>query len=123
MPYRRRPHKPPVTDISVIMPESNKQNFEIHFTYDQKIVKLMQNLKTQLHAGRYQKYPVPHWEFPISDQRSVIEYLKSAHLHVRIFKRRDEFPQDADVVSILGTCKKCGRYAFCGRDGLCPRCI
>ena len=119
---QRKFKKPSVHEVTVLLPEHGKKNLEVHFVFDEKILKHMQTLKVKLHAGRYNKYPVPHWEFPLEDQREICDFLKAQKLYVRIFKRRDNFPQDADVISVFGFCKECKRRAYIDRDGLCVRC-
>jgi hypothetical protein len=107
----------PVTTVSIILlPEEN--SFHVYFDYDINIVKLMHFCK-----GHYRSRPMKHWKFPMDRKEMVIEELNKKKLYVRIFKKRQEFPQDQDTTSMLTHCKDCGKMAFCGKDGLCTKCM
>ena len=66
------------------------------------------------------------WIFPekkLDDIKSDIEKLnhKVSILGSKIEQNKNVF-DDPDVVSVFGTCKKCGEGGFVSKEGICSKC-
>lgn len=75
------------------------------------------------------------WQFPLWKLEPLYDELTEKHYKVEIVKLIEDkkkerkqkkldvdYWKEKDVVSVYGTCKKCGAGGFVGKDGLCSRC-
>ncbi len=114
-----------ITEVQIVE-KPDKSNIEVHFTYDATIVNIMRQLK-----GRYQKLPIPHWQFPKKEKEEVIRTLRAKRLCVRLFQQKPTESKtsipSADIISVLGYCPNCNTYGFYYINGLnknkCGKCV
>ncbi|OGM01676.1 hypothetical protein A3K72_00645 [Candidatus Woesearchaeota archaeon RBG_13_36_6] len=107
--------KPKVKSVAVILPQSDKGNIEVHFTYSLKILEIMRRLH-----GRYRPLPVPHWEFPNKETSEVISALKKDKLVVHIMKRKSN--SFGSTTLKLSRCRICGKFELVDSHEVCEEC-
>ena len=104
---------PPLHKVVTITEHCDK--IFVEFEFHPKTLALVKKIG----SGVYKDYPKKHWVFPNSKRNLILHTFRSNGYFIDL---RHVFPNEADVVSMLSTCKKCKKQAFVGRDDLCARC-
>jgi len=103
---------------------------KVHFMYNTDLVDIMRD-----HSG-YFFAKEKAWVFPASKFEELRSELIKRMYEVKIIKEegQTQLPKqpiqatfdswkNPSTTFVAGHCKKCGKYGFCNKDGICGRCI
>ena len=104
--------RPQVKEITIF---EKSDNFDVYFEFNDKIVNMLKSIGN----ASFKEKPKKHWNLPNNKRTPLIHLFRSKGYYIHF---RQQFPDEPDVVSVLGHCKVCHELKYVNKDSVCVQC-